>query len=119
MTNNLGENIKKLRELKSITRERLASDLNMSVSNYSKIERSEIDLTISRVYEIANILGVDISQLLNFDTSQVFNIHDNEVVQAPGAKAETMHFYKDEYKDKYIKMLEEEIKRLKRNDKNK
>jgi hypothetical protein len=34
-------------------------------------------------------------------------------VQGTGAKAEHMHFHGDEYKDKYIKMLEEEVKRLK------
>jgi transcriptional regulator with XRE-family HTH domain len=113
MERNIGENIKKLRELKNITREQIAHDLNMSLSNYSKIERSEIDLTISRVYEIAKILEVDISQVLNFDTSQIFNIQNNETVQGAGAKAEHMHFHTDEYKDKYIKMLEDEIQRLK------
>ena len=109
----IGENIKKIRELKNITREQIAHDLKMSLSNYSKIERSEIDLTISRVYEIATVLGVDVSQVLNFDSSQVFNIQNNDVVQGTGAKAEHMHFHADEYKDKYIKMLEEELKRLK------
>lgn len=115
MERNIGENIKKLRELKNITREQLASDLNMSLSNYSKIERSEIDLTISRLSEIANLLGVDVSQILNFDTSQIFNIHNNNLVQGAGAKAEHMHFHTDDYKDKYIKMLEEEVQRLKAN----
>ena len=63
---NIGENIKKVRELKNITREQLADDLKMSLSNYSKIERSEIDLTVARLYEIANVLGVDVSQISKF-----------------------------------------------------
>ena len=50
MERNIGENIKKVRELKNITREHLADNLNMSLSNYSKIERSEIDITIARLY---------------------------------------------------------------------
>ena len=50
---NIGDNIKKFRELKNITREQMASDLEMSLSNYSKIERNEIDLTISRIQKIA------------------------------------------------------------------
>jgi transcriptional regulator with XRE-family HTH domain len=111
--NNIGDNIKKFRELKSITREHIASCLKMSLSNYSKIERGEIDLSISRVEAIANILEVDISQLLNFDASQIFNISNNKTVQGIGAKAENMHFYGDDYKEKYIKMLEKEIERLK------
>ncbi len=71
---NLGDNIKKFRELKNLTREQIASDLKMSLSNYSKIERGEIDLTISRILEIANILEVDMSQILNFDATNIFNI---------------------------------------------
>jgi len=111
--NNIGDNIKKFRELKSITREQLASDLKMSISNYSKIERGEIDLTISRIYEIANVLGVDVAQILNFDATQIFNISNNKLVQGIGAKAENMHFHGDDYKEKYIKMLEMEVERLK------
>ena len=112
--NNIGDNIKKFRELKNITREQMASDLNMSLSNYSKIERSEIDLTISRTHQIAQILGVDISQILNFDASQIFNVSNNNVIQSIGAKAENMHFHGDDFKEKYIKMLEGEIERLKK-----
>jgi transcriptional regulator with XRE-family HTH domain len=110
---NYGSNIKKFRELKNITREQMAADLDMSVSGYSKIERNEIDLTISRLQQIAQILGVDISQILNFDASQIFNISNNQYVQGLGAKAESMHFYGDDYKEKYIRMLEDENARLK------
>ena len=39
---NLGDTIKKFRELKNITRETIAAELKMSLSNYSKIERGEI-----------------------------------------------------------------------------
>ncbi len=113
--NNVGDNIKKFRELKNITREQMASDLKMSLSNYSKIERGEIDLTISRIYEIANLLAVDVSQILNFDASQIFNISNNKLVQGIGAKADNIHFYGDDYKEKYIKMLEAEVERLKAN----
>lgn len=110
---NIGDNIRKFRELKNITREQMASDLEMSLSGYSKIERNETDLTITRIQQIAQILGLDIAQILNFDESQIFNITNNNVVQSVGAKASSMHFYSDEYKDKYIKMLESEVERLK------
>ena len=111
---NIGDNIKKFRELKNITREKMATDLDMSLSNYSKIERNEIDLTISRVQKIAQVLSVDISQILNFDASQIFNVSNNHLVQGLGAKAENMHFHTDDYKEKYIKVLEAEINRLKK-----
>ncbi len=114
---NIGENIKKLRELKNVTREDISHKLKMSLSNYSKIERGEIDLTISRVQQIAEVLDVEVSNILSFDASQIFNISNNKLVQATGAKAEHMHFHADDYKEKYIKMLEEEIKRLKTKEK--
>lgn len=110
----IGGNIKKFRELKNITREKMASELEMSLSGYSKIERNEIDLTVSRIQQIAQILEVDISQILNFDASQIFNVSNNHLVQGIGAKAENMHFHTDDYKEKYIKVLEAENERLKK-----
>ncbi|OFY87053.1 MAG: hypothetical protein A3F72_17775 [Bacteroidetes bacterium RIFCSPLOWO2_12_FULL_35_15] len=110
----IGDNIKKFRELKNITRETMASELSMSLSGYSKIERGEIDLTLSRIQQIAQILDVDMSQILNFDASQIFNVSNNNLVQGLGAKAENMHFHTDDYKEKYIKVLEAEIIRLKK-----
>src|SRR5690554_7125312 len=110
---NIGDNIKKFRELKNITREQLASELGLSVSGYSKIERGEIDLTISRVQEIAQILEVDVLQILNFDATQVFNVSHNQFVQELGVKEVQNFTQTDDYREKYIKMLETEIERLK------
>lgn len=109
----IGDNIKKFRELKNVTRDQMAADLGLSLSGYSKIERNEIDLTLSRIQKIAEILQVDVSQMLNFDVSQIFNISNNHLVQSIGGKADTMHFYADDYKERYIKVLEEENQRLK------
>ena len=110
---NIGNTIKKFRELKNITRETMAAEMEMSLSGYSKIERNEVDLTLSKIRKISDVLGVDISQILNFDASQVFNVTGNTHVQGAGAKAENINFVTDGYKDKYIKMLEEENARLK------
>jgi hypothetical protein len=52
-------------------------------------------------------------QLLNFDASQIFNVSNNKLVQGLGAKAQNMYFSGDDYKEKYIKLLEEENERLK------
>ncbi len=110
---NIGENIKKFRELKGLTREQMADYLNLSVSAYGNIERNKTDLTISRVQQIAQILAVDISQIMNFDASQIFNITNNQLVQGFGSKVEN-HNHSDEYREKYIKMLEAENERLKK-----
>lgn len=110
---NIYENIKRFRELKNISRQQMAADLDLSLSGYAKLERGEIDVTLSRINQIANLLGVDASQLLNFDTSQIFNLTNNQLVQGVGTKANTVHYHTDEYLVKYVKVLEGEIERLK------
>ena len=91
----------------------MASDLELSLSGYSKLERGEIDVSLSRMTQIAKLLGVELSQLLNFDSSQIFNLNNNQLVQGTGTKANTVHYHSDEYLVKYVKVLEEENLRLK------
>jgi len=110
--NQIIENIKKFRELKNLTRDEVAEKLEMSVSGYAKLERGEVELTISKLYRISDILQVDVSQILNFDASQVFNVTNNQIANVI-AKDQHNH-YLDEYKDKYIKMLEDELERIKK-----
>jgi transcriptional regulator with XRE-family HTH domain len=107
------ENIKKFRELKNISRQQMASELELSLSGYSKLERGEIDISLSRINQIAKLLGVELSQLLNFDSSQIFNLNNNQLVQGTGTKANTVHYHSDEYLVKYVRILEEENSRLK------
>lgn len=107
---NIGDSIKKFRELKNITREHMAAELGLSVSAYGNIERNKTDLTISRIQKIAEILEVDISQIMNFDAAQIFNISNNQLVQA-SVKTENMHIHTEE---KYIAMLERENERLRK-----
>jgi transcriptional regulator with XRE-family HTH domain len=105
-------NIRKFRELKNITREQLASDLELSASGYSKIERGEIELTLSRLFQIAEALEVDIAQILNFDVHNIFHISGNKAVLGY-SHGGTYNNYPDSYMEKYIRKLEEENERLK------
>lgn len=65
-------NIRRIRELKNLTREYVAAELNMSSSGYGKIERGEVDITISRLYQISDALGVPLSSVLHLDISKLF-----------------------------------------------
>ena len=67
-------NIKKFRELKNITREQIADELELSASGYSKIERGEIELSVTRLMQIANVLDIEVSKIMNFDVTTIFNI---------------------------------------------
>lgn len=111
------ENIKKFRELKNFTREVMADKLEMSVSGYSKLERGDVELTISKLYKIAEVLEVNVSQILNFDASKIFNIKDYGVANVD-IQSQTNN-YTDPYKDKYIQLLEAEVERLKKLESNK
>jgi transcriptional regulator with XRE-family HTH domain len=106
------ENIKKFRELKNMTRDEIAERLEMSLSGYSKLERGDVELTVSKLYKIAEVLEVEVSQILNFDASKIFNINDYGVANVE-IQSQTNN-YSDTYKDKYIQLLEAEVERLKK-----
>ena len=110
----VSENIKKFRELKSITREAMASDLGMSLSGYSKLERGEVDLTLSRVHKIAQILNVSFEQLMNFDPTQIFNDPKYNAEGKNSITSDLKASSVDDYREKYIQLLENELERLRK-----
>ena len=62
----LGRKIKQIRENKKLSREDVAFACNFSGSYMGMIERAEYDFKISKLYNIAKALGVDICELLDF-----------------------------------------------------
>lgn len=72
--------VKKIRELRNLTQEYMASQLDLSLRAYSKIEAGETQLTIKRINEISKIFNVAPLELLNFDEDIIFNntIKENE-----------------------------------------
>lgn len=73
----IGHKIKKVREIKGYTREYMAAQLEMSVSNYGKLERDEIPITLEKLQLISESLGVNYVDILSFDEKQVFNFINN------------------------------------------
>lgn len=106
------ENIRKFRELKNLTREQMADLLQMSSSGYAKLERGDVDITLKRLYQIAQVLEVSVSQILSFDASQVFHISNENGINNVSVKEQAFHYYQDETVKKYISVLEKEIDRL-------
>ncbi|MBS1599716.1 MAG: helix-turn-helix transcriptional regulator [Bacteroidetes bacterium] len=68
-----GQNIKTIRELKNLTQDYVATQLNMSVPNYSNIETGKTDVTLTRLQQIAKVLQIDYRQILNLNPSQLLN----------------------------------------------
>ncbi|HLV46655.1 MAG TPA: helix-turn-helix transcriptional regulator [Flavobacterium sp.] len=77
MIKNAELKVKNIRELKNLTQEYMANQLNLSLRAYSKIESGETQLTINRINEISNILNVNPLELLGFDEKNIFNIHNS------------------------------------------
>ena len=60
----LANNISSLRKKKGLKREELSLLLGLDNSYISKLEKSRINITIDKLENIANILGVDVYKLL-------------------------------------------------------
>lgn len=71
----IGNKIRSLRVLKELSQENVAEMLSISVTAYSKIERGETDVQLSRLSQIASVFKVSIEEILNFGDkiAQSFN----------------------------------------------
>ena len=52
------------RKLKKLTQEKLALLCNIDRSYMGRIERGEVNITLEKIYEIAQALEIDISDLM-------------------------------------------------------
>ncbi|MDI5896610.1 helix-turn-helix domain-containing protein [Flavobacterium yafengii] len=73
MKANIGDKIRKVRELKGFTQDFMAGKLEMSQRAYSKIENNDIKLDWGRIEDISKILQIEPTDLVSFDDSLVFN----------------------------------------------
>lgn len=60
----LGRNIRKARQAKGLTQENVANDLGCSLNTYTKIERGETNVPFSRLVQITDYLGVNLSDVV-------------------------------------------------------
>jgi transcriptional regulator with XRE-family HTH domain len=79
LTEKLGNKLRSLRKEKNLTQENIASMLKMSSTAYSKIERGEVDISISRIEDLARVFEVPTEKLISEENNTfVFsNFHDN------------------------------------------
>lgn len=74
MTNiELGENIRKIRELKGFSQQNLADEIKVDQKTISRIEKGEISPKFEMLVSISKVLSVNISQILSFNESLIFN----------------------------------------------
>ena len=75
-------NIRKIREHRNYTQEYLAMKLKISQNAYSKIELGYTKITLERLYQIAQILDVDLIELIKAEDSEVVQLLSNSTVSA-------------------------------------
>lgn len=61
MKESIGYRIRKLREQKDYTQDNMGAELGITAGAYAKIERGETDPSATRLKQIAEILGVEVS----------------------------------------------------------
>jgi transcriptional regulator with XRE-family HTH domain len=64
----VGQKIKQLRTIKGFSQEDMADKLHISWATYSRIERGKVDITLSRLIQIAKVLKVNLSELILHST---------------------------------------------------
>lgn len=74
----LGCKIRKLREMRQMKQVYIANKLNLSVNSYGKIERDEVEISFSRLEEIATVLNIKITTLINFDDESIWDFFDKK-----------------------------------------
>lgn len=62
----IGNNIRRIREIKNYTQEAVAERVGMSVSAYGDIERGKSDVNFTRLGEIAEALEVKPEEIVTF-----------------------------------------------------
>jgi len=62
-----GKNLKKHRNLVGLSQENLAIDADIPISQVGRIERGEVNTTISTAYVLAKALKIEVFELFKFD----------------------------------------------------
>jgi len=71
------EKLKIIRMFKGYSQEEMAEKLSYSLSGYTKIERGETDLSVNKLENIAELMGIDLQKLLGMNEGNVFNVAEN------------------------------------------
>lgn len=72
-TQQIGERIRKIRELKGYSQEYVATQLSLSQRAYSKIERNEAPISWDKLIRLGEVFEISPSDLITFDDSLIFN----------------------------------------------
>lgn len=109
----IGENIRKIRELKGFSQEYMASKLDVSQRTYSSIESQNNKIDAKRLKAIAKILEVNVLDILTFNDKAFFN--NTHFTQSSIGMFNTVHLGEsklNKVQEARINELQDEVKHL-------
>ncbi len=77
----IGSTIREIRKTKGISQADVASELDVSIAAFSKIERGLTNIPILRLEQIANVLGTSIFTLLGVQQTDVSAISESQEIE--------------------------------------
>lgn len=102
--NVIGQRIKKLREEKGITQETMAHQLDVTQSNYGRLEKDDRRLNVVKLLKIVRILNINIAYLF----SEVVNeITDEENPSFTNANKEVYDILVESLRAEILHLKEE------------
>ena len=107
---NIGRKIGRIRELRGIKQETLASELGVSQQSVSRMEQSDI-LEDDVLEKIAKVLGVTADAIKNFSEEAVFNYFNNFHDNSSG---DFRHHCTFNTIDKIVELYDEKVALLER-----
>lgn len=117
---NIGQKIKRIREIRNLTQDYMASKLNITQAAYSSIESGKTKIDDNKLKSIAQILDVDEDIIKNFDDKVIFNscvqsgyINTNHI--NPIEKIQELYDKLLKEKDSKIALLENMLKQQNKN----
>lgn len=69
----VGQRIRKLRELRNLKQSYMAEALGTTQQTYSRYESGEVEMSVSRLIDIAKILDIRPEEIFMFDEKAMFN----------------------------------------------
>jgi transcriptional regulator with XRE-family HTH domain len=111
---NVGNNIKKLRELKNYTQQSMADMLDVSQKTYSNIESAGNNITIELIEKVAKVLEVSFNKILELNAENILNNSN----QSGGIGSQlnysvSYNYLNDKQNELYEKLLQEKDKMIK------
>lgn len=82
MNNIIGTKIRKHRENLGISQEAMASELEITQSNYGRLEKDDNRLNIPKLKKIAEVLDISVAFLFDEKNAKIINQQHNETASA-------------------------------------